>query len=147
VGDRAPEFTALDQHGKPRSSAEWDGRAFVMYFYPKDETPGCIAQGCAFRDAWEDFQGTGVDVVGVSQDSPESHAAFAKRRRLPYTLLADEKGTMHRAYKVMLLGLFARRVSYLIDGAGRVAAVYESNTEPRSHIERMIEAARVLLKI
>lgn len=145
VGARVPPFSLAGSDGRTWSDEELRGRAYVLTFYPKDETPGCTAQACAFRDAWEDFAGSGVLVFGVSRDPVESHRSFAKNQKLPYVLLADEKAQLHKALDVgrSLLG-GANRVSYLVDRDGVIRSVYESNILFGAHAERMLEAARAL---
>lgn len=145
VGSRVPPFALPGSDGRTWSDEELRGRAYVLTFYPKDETPGCTAQACAFRDAWDAFQGSGVLVFGVSRDPVESHRSFARNQRLPYVLLADEKAHLHKALDVgrNLLG-GANRVSYLVDGEGVIRAVYESNILFGAHAQRMIEAVRAL---
>ena len=144
VGDAAPDFRALDAEGRAWSLADLRGRAFVVYFYPADETPGCVAEACGYRDAWRGFEALGVPVLGVSRDPPETHRAFARRRRLPFTLLSDPDGAMHKAFRARWLGGLPRRVSYLVDEEGRVAAAFDSHLRPGSHAERMLDAARRL---
>lgn len=144
-GEAVPAFRAPDETGRERTRDELLGRPYVLYFYPADETPGCIAEACAIRDAWADFEALGLQVLGVSRDTVESHAAFVRNRRLPYSLLADPHGRMHRDFGALLLGALPRRVSYLVDTDGRVAATYDSHLRPEAHAERMLEAARALV--
>lgn len=146
VGDPLPAFRASDQDGRTWTDESLRGRPFVLYFYPKDETPGCIAQGCAYRDAWADFERLGVPVLGVSRDSPESHRAFAQRRRLPFPLLADEDGALHRAFRARILFALPRRISYLVSADGRIAQAFESHLHPEAHAEEMLEAAKHLVR-
>lgn len=145
VGATMPSFSLPGSDGSTWSDAKLIGTPYVLTFYPKDETPGCVAQVCAFRDAWQDFAGTGVMVFGVSRDGLASHEAFVKNRALPYTLLSDERAVLHKALQVgrNLLG-GANRVSVLIDAKGTIVEVYESNLQPASHAERMLAAAAKL---
>lgn len=145
IGTAAPAFQAPGSDGVERSRESLLGRAYVLTFYPKDETAGCVAQVCALRDAWEDFRGRDVLVFGVSRDSIESHKEFVANRKLPYVLLTDATGQMHKAFDVgrNFLGV-TNRVSYLVDRKGTIAAVYESNLRPAEHAERMLAAARAL---
>lgn len=142
AGEAAPAFEARDETGARWGLDALRGRAFVLTFYPKDETAGCIRQVCALRDAWADLRDAGVEVFGVSRDDAASHQAFVAARRLPYRLLTDASGAMHEAFEVgRFLGV-TNRVSYLVDGEGRVVEAYRSNLRPGSHAERMLSAAR-----
>lgn len=144
-GEPVPPFAAPDETGRMRTRDEMLGRAYVLYFYPADETPGCVAEACAIRDAWSNFEALGLAVLGVSRDRVETHAAFVRNRRLPYSLLADPEGRMHRDFGALMLGMLPRRVSYLVDAEGHVAATYDSHLRPEAHAARMLEAARGLL--
>lgn len=136
VGDGAPRAEAL---------APWAGRPVVLFFYPADETPGCVAEACGYRDLWGEFAALGVAVVGVSRDDEASHAAFAARRRLPFPLVADRDGALHKAFGALLFGTLPRRISFLVAADGRVAAVFASGLRPAEHPARMLAAARALL--
>lgn len=144
VGDVIPPFSAPDGEGRAWSDAGLRGKPFVLYFYPQDETPGCIVEACAYRDAWEDFQAAGVQVLGVSRDDLEAHRRFVAKRSLPFTLLSDGDGAMHAAFGATMLGGLARRISYLIDAEGRVAAAFDSHLRPEAHAMKMLAAAREL---
>jgi peroxiredoxin Q/BCP len=140
VGERAPAFTAPDQTGQERQLAEFRGQPVVLYFYPKDATPGCTREACAFRDAWDRLQATGAVVLGVSTDSVASHAAFAEEHRLPFPLLADPGGERVCApYGASRNGGFARRVTYLIDAEGIIRQVYP-NVDPGVHANEVLAA-------
>lgn len=145
VGDAVPDFSAADAEGRTWTRADLAGRAFVLYFYPADETPGCVVEACGYRDAWDEFQAMGLPVLGVSRDSPDAHRAFAASRRLPFPLLSDPEGRMHDAFGAWVLGRLPRRVSYLVGADGRVAAVFDAQLRPGSHPARMLVAARSLL--
>lgn len=126
VGEPAPDFQLPDQHGTLRSSAEFRGRWLVLYFYPRDETPGCIEQAVRFRDAVATLERHGAVVCGVSVDDSTSHAAFAAKYKLQFTLLADRDGTTAARYGSLVnFGVlkFARRNTFLIDPQGRIAKV------------------------
>lgn len=144
VGDPVPPFDVHDSNGHAWSARALRGRPFVIYFYPQDETPGCIAEACGYRDDWASFEALGVPVLGVSRDGDESHRAFAAHRRLPFALVADPDGALHAAFGAFLLAGLPRRVSYLAGPDGRIAAVYDSHLQPGSHSARMLEAARRL---
>jgi peroxiredoxin Q/BCP len=122
VGERAPEFTLPDETAKDRSLTELlSVGAMVLYFYPADFTPGCTRQACVLRDLHEEIQAAGLRVVGVSPQSPKSHAKFKAKYQLPFVLLSDQQKTVIKMYGVNgPLGIGVRRASYLIDGARRV---------------------------
>ncbi|HEX9686197.1 MAG TPA: peroxiredoxin [Burkholderiales bacterium] len=129
VGDEAPGFALPDQDGRTRNLAEFRGKWLVLYFYPRDDTPGCTKQACAFRDDRHKLAALGAEVVGVSVDNVESHLDFAKEYSLPFPLLADAGGAVAARYgSIRDLGLikFARRNTFLIDPQGRIARVYLS---------------------
>ncbi len=137
VGDEAPDFEAMDQQGKAFRLRDHRGSWIVLYFYPKDETPGCTAEACAFRDSMEELTSLGVEVVGVSTQSVDSHHAFATKHGLNFRLLADEDKRVSRLYGALgILGL-DRRVTYVIDPEGRVADAYRSEVRPTSHVEHV----------
>lgn len=144
AGDEAPPFSAMGSDGRLHTLADYAGRAFVVYFYPADETPGCVAQACAIRDAWDDFRALDLPVLGVSRDSVERHRGFVESRRLPFVLLADRDGSMHRDYGATMLGGLVRRVSYLVDAQGRIAAAFDSHLRPAAHAAKMLAAANSL---
>lgn len=131
VGEPAPAFDFHDVEGELHNTQEWRGQPFLVYFYPKDDTPGCTAQACGIRDSWDEFEAAGVAVVGVSFDSEQSHRHFRKRHRLPFALAADTDRAIAAAFGVYQARRlshrmlpFARRVAFLIDKNGRVAQVY-----------------------
>ena len=143
-GEAVPPFEARDADGRAWSDASLRGQAYVLFFYPADETPGCIREACAYRDAWSGFEALDVKVLGVSRDDAASHRAFAAGRRLPYPLLLDPEERLHEAFGAFLFGGLPRRVSYLVDANGRVAGAYDSQLRPEAHARRMLEAARAL---
>ena len=142
-GDVAPDFSSSDQHGKQVALADFRGKGtVVLYFYPKDETPGCTREACSFRDAYEDFTDAGAVVIGVSGDSATSHQAFAVHHELPFLLLADEDGSLRKAFGVSkTLGVLDGRVTYVIDKQGVVRHVFSSQLFPGRHVS---EALRVV---
>jgi thioredoxin-dependent peroxiredoxin len=146
AGDRAPDFTAVAHDGQQVSLAEFLGKSVVvLYFYPKDETPGCTKQACAFRDAYEDFVKAGAAVIGVSGDSPESHQAFADGHRLPFLLLADRDGALRKSFGVpKTLGVLPGRVTYVIDRDGIVRHVFNSQFQAERHVTEALEIVRKL---
>lgn len=143
VGDRAPEFSAQDQDSQTRTLAEYRGRLVVLYFYPRDATPGCTREACAFRDAWDRLSSAGAQVIGVSTDDVASHRAFATEHRLPFPLLADVDETIIGAYGVgSTLGM-AERVTVLIGRDGRVVRVFP-NVDPAVHVDEVLAAIGAL---
>jgi peroxiredoxin Q/BCP len=145
VGDVAPDFTLPNQDGAPFTLQTLLGKgAVVLYFYPKDDTPGCTAEACSFRDAYEDFKEAGAAVVGVSSDSAGAHQAFADKHRLPFTLVSDADGKVRKLYGVpgTLLGLIPGRVTYVIDAAGIVRHVFNSQLNPTKHVREALEVLR-----
>lgn len=143
-GADAPDFMALDQHGEVRQlSLLRRRRPMVLFFYPRDGTPGCTEEACAFRDAWTRLRDSGAVVVGVSTDGVEAHARFAEEHELPFPLLSDPDGEILRTYGVpSLLGMSAR-VTFLIDRQGRVARVYPA-VDPAVHADEVVEALATL---
>jgi peroxiredoxin Q/BCP len=143
VGAEAPDVEAVDASGAVTHLASLRGQPVVVYFYPADGTPGCTKEACAFRDAWAKLQAAHVAIVGVSSQSRESHVAFEKEQHLPFPLVADENGVTQRAYGVSK-GLFGySRVSFLVDGNGRIAKVWP-DVDPAVHASEVLAAASAL---
>ena len=136
VGDPAPDFTLPTTTGASFHLAEERGRAVVLYFYPKDDTPGCTAEACSFRDQYQDFQDLGAEVVGVSSDSAASHQKFTQKHRLPFPLLADAAGQVRKLYQVprALLGLLPGRVTFVIDKQGIIQYIFNSMSRATDHV-------------
>lgn len=145
VGDAAPAFTLQDQTGASVSLESFKGKPLVLYFYPKDDTPGCTAESCAFRDQYEVFKGTGAAVVGISGDSPASHQQFASKYSLPFTLLSDPGDKVRKAFgATMMLGLVPGRITYVIDGQGIVRYQFDSMFNFKAHVEEALKALQQL---
>jgi peroxiredoxin Q/BCP len=148
VGDVAPSFNLPDQAGKLHSLADYRGQWLVLYFYPKDETPGCTTEACQFRDDIATIQGLGVTVVGISEDSISSHERFAKKYHLPYTLLADDDGKVAADYDSLfsIFGFmkFAKRHTFIIDPQGRLAAIF-TDVDPKDHSKQIIATLKSLI--
>ena len=146
VGDKAPDFALPSQSGEQvRLQDRLGDRVVVLYFYPKDNTSGCTAEACAFRDSYEAFAEAGAEVIGVSSDSAGKHAAFASRHNLPFTLLADQGGKVRKLYGVpAVLGLLPGRVTYVIDRTGMVRHVFSSMTNIDKHVNDALEVVRKL---
>ena len=143
VGDQAPDFALPDRTGKTVRLSELRGKPVVLYFYPKDDTPGCTKESCTFRDQYQDFQDAGAEVIGVSSDSPESHEKFATKYRLPFTLLSDRGGAVRKQYGVpSTLGVLPGRVTYVIDRQGTVRHAFNSQLQAAQHVEEALKALR-----
>jgi len=144
-GDTAPLIALDDQDGTERRSDQLDGKALVLFFYPKDDTPGCTMEACAFRDSYADLQGLGAEVWGVSGDDAASHRRFANRHRLPFPLLVDAGNRVRRAFGVpSVLGLLPGSVTYVIDGHGVVRHVFNNLLDGPAHRREALEALRGL---
>ncbi|NDC15404.1 MAG: peroxiredoxin [Synechococcaceae bacterium WB9_2_170] len=134
AGDLAPPIALRDQDGMERRSDQLNGRALVLFFYPKDDTPGCTMEACAFRDSYGELQGLGAEVWGVSGDDAASHQRFASRLSLPYPLLVDQGNALRKAFGVpSVLGLLPGRVTYVIDGQGVVRHVFNNLLDGPAH--------------
>jgi len=143
VSSRAPGFSAPDQTGAIRTLEELRGRAIVLYFYPRDATPGCTREACAFRDAWDRIDAAGATVVGVSTDDVASHAAFAEEHGLTFPLLSDPDGAIARDYGVPTrLGMVAR-TTFIIDRSGVVRRIFE-DVDPAVHANEVISVLESL---
>lgn len=128
VGDHAPGFALLDQYARRHVLEEYRGRWLVLYFYPRDDTPGCTREACTFRDASAPFKAMRSEVIGISVDGTASHARFAAKYQLPFPLLADTHGAVAQQYGALIrLGAFkiARRISFIVSPQGRIAYVFE----------------------
>ncbi len=142
IGDPAPRFTLSDQNGVVRSLDEFLGQGpVVLYFYPKDDTPGCTAEACGFRDSYEAFLEAGAEVIGVSGDSAASHREFAARHQLPFVLLCDEEGAVRGLYHVPSTLGIPGRVTFVLDRGGAIRLIFSAMLSPERHIE---EALRVV---
>lgn len=140
VGMRAPDFKLQDAQGETRQLKDWQGKWLVLYFYPKDDTPGCTKEACHFRDDIQQIHALGAEVIGISVDTVASHASFAHKHRLPFPLLADANGQVADAYGALFnLVVFqaAKRMTFIIDPQGTVAQTY-SNVNPDGHSQAII---------
>jgi peroxiredoxin Q/BCP len=147
VGDAAPDFTAEAQTGETVRLADFRGRqAVVLFFYPRDNTPTCTAEACAFRDAFEDFVAAGAVVIGVSGDSLQRHRGFAERQRLPFLLVSDADGAIRQAFGVpRTLVLMPGRVTYVIDRQGIVRHIFNSAFAAGQHVTEALAMVRQLV--
>lgn len=141
IGDKAPQFTLENQHGETFNINDHLGSPMVIYFYPKDDTPGCTKEACFFRDQFDVFQGFGAVIIGISGDSPKSHLKFAKKYNLNFTLLSDVKRKVEKLFGVprSLLGLLPGRVTYIIDKDGVIRHTFNSQTNPEKHVKQAIK--------
>ncbi|MBW4621131.1 MAG: peroxiredoxin [Cyanosarcina radialis HA8281-LM2] len=144
VGDLAPDFTLPSQSGSSVSLRDFRGKkSVILYFYPKDDTPGCTAESCAFRDRYEVFQEAGAEVIGISGDSPDSHQRFANKYQLPFTLVSDTNNQVRKLYGVpATLGLLPGRVTYAIDPQGVVRHIFNSQFNFQGHVEEALKTLR-----
>ncbi len=148
IGAIAPDFQLSDQHGREHRLSDYQGQWVLLYFYPKDDTPGCTEQACRFRDDIAYFHSIGARVFGVSVDSVESHAAFAEKHGLPFPLLSDAGGSTAKAYgSLRNFGLFkvAHRHTFIIDPDGRIAKIYRK-VSPATHSAEVIEDLTDMLR-
>ena len=146
IGDKIPNFTAKDTNGNDFESTTIVGqKPVVIYFYPKDNTPGCTAQACSFRDQYEDFKDLGAEVIGISGDTVASHEKFAKRYKLPFLLLSDNVGKLRKLFgvKTNLLGLIPGRVTYVADKTGTIQLIFDSIMATK-HIPKALEFLKKL---
>lgn len=150
AGDKAPAFKGVTDGGGSLSLKDLKGKKVVLYFYPKDDTPGCTTEAQGFRDAIKDFAKLGAEIVGVSKDSVKRHDNFKAKHDLPFALISDEDGTICEAYGVWqekknygktYMGIV--RTTFLIDEKGKVAEVWR-NLRVKGHVEKVLEAAKAL---
>lgn len=147
VGDKIPNFTAKDNDGNIFDSASIVGKKpVVFYFYPKDNTPGCTAQACSFRDQYEDFKDLGAEVIGISSDSSASHEKFIQRYKLPFILLSDSDKKIRNLFgvKANLFGLIPGRVTYVADKNGIIQLVFDS-LAATNHIPRALNSIKKMV--
>ena len=136
VGVEAPNFTTTDDEGKTISLSDFAGKVVVLYFYPKDDTPGCTKEAQSFREKYADYQGKNMVVLGVSMDDQASHKMFKEKYGLPFQLLVDTDGAITKAYDVEGGG-YSKRVTYVIDGEGKISYV-DANVNTSTHAEDIL---------
>ena len=144
VGDKIPNFKAKDTNGNDFDSQNLVGhKPLVIYFYPKDNTPGCTAQACSFRDQYEDFKDLGAEVIGISSDSVDSHQKFAAEYKLPFVLLSDGDKKIRKLFGVpsYVFGLIPGRVTYVADKEGKIIMIFDS-IKASKHIPKALEAVK-----
>ncbi|BAY93287.1 MULTISPECIES: peroxiredoxin [unclassified Tolypothrix] len=146
VGDTAPDFSLPAQNGETVNLRDFRGKsAVVLYFYPKDDTPGCTAESCAFRDRYEVFKNAGAEVIGVSGDSNQSHQQFAAKYNLPFILLSDKGDKVRKEYgATAAFGLLPGRVTYVIDQQGVVQYVFDSMFNFQGHVDEALKKLQQL---
>jgi len=146
AGQQAPDFALPDATGKTVRLSDFRGKkAVVLYFYPKDDTPGCTKEACAFRDQYEDLKDAGAEVIGVSSDGGESHEKFASKYKLPFLLVSDRGGVVRKQYGIpATLGLLPGRVTFVIDQQGVVRRTFNSQFQATKHVSEAIEALRAM---
>jgi peroxiredoxin Q/BCP len=148
VGDKIPNFSACDTHGNLFESQFFIGKTpLVIYFYPKDDTLGCTAQACSFRDAYEDFKDLGAEVIGISSDSVASHQKFSHQNRLPFILLSDENQKIRNIFGVptALFGLVPGRVTYVVDKSGIIKMIFDNSMMPTKHISKALASLKKIV--
>ena len=145
IGDKLPSFKATKQDGTPFESISIHEKPVVIYFYPKDFTPGCTTQACSFRDAYQDFQDLGAEVIGISGDSATSHQNFQQKYKLPFILLSDADRKLRRLFGVpnALFGLLPGRVTYVFDAKGYCIYIFDS-ISAKNHITKALDAIKKL---
>lgn len=145
IGDKAPEVLGTDATGKEVKLSDFSGRKVILYFYPKDNTSGCTAQACNLRDNYAELQTAGYEVIGVSKDSAASHAKFARKHELPFTLIADTDKTLNEAFGVWRekkmcgkVGMGTVRTTFIIDEQGVIADIIEK-VKTKEHSKQILE--------
>jgi peroxiredoxin Q/BCP len=144
VGDRVPNFSLPSQTGTTVNVSDLIGKkSLVIYFYPKDDTPGCTAESCAFRDSYEVFTDAGAEVIGISADSPQSHQQFAQKYNLPFTLLSDSDNRVRKLFGVpSTLFVLPGRVTYIIDKEGIVRHIFDSMLDFKAHVTESLNTIK-----
>jgi len=146
IGDRVPDFSLASQSGTTVKLSDFLGKkCVVLYFYPKDDTPGCTAESCAFRDSYEVFSEAGAEVIGISSDSVDSHVRFAAKYNLPFTLLSDENNQVRKLFGVpATMFILPGRVTYVIDQEGIVRHIFDSMLDFKAHVDEALKTVKSL---
>ncbi|MEM3185666.1 MAG: peroxiredoxin [Conexivisphaerales archaeon] len=140
VGEQIPNVKLLSEEGNEVELASFLGKKLVIYFYPKDGSPGCTKEACEFRNEYSKFMKLGAEIIGISGDGPDSHRFFKSKNSLPFILLSDAKGEARRAFRIgKTLGLIDSRVTFVVDEKGKVQYTYNSQFRPQEHIRRALE--------
>lgn len=148
-GDKIPNFKLKDQNDEWFDISDHLGKSFlVIYFYPKDDTPGCTREACSFRDQYEDFSANNIKVIGISGDSPKSHKRFAKKHNLNFTLLSDQHQKVEKEFGVPrnLFGLLPGRVTYVVDLEGSIIHVFNSQLNVEKHVSEALRVVKMASK-
>ena len=145
TGEKAPEIELVAANGKTVRLSDFSGKKLVVFFYPKDDSPGCTREACQFRDAYDDFTEAGAEVIGISSDSTASHEAFGKKHGLPMTLLSDPKGFARKSFGVgSTLGILPGRATFVIDREGVVRNAFSSQLRFGKHVEDALAVVKSL---
>jgi len=149
VGDRVPFFSLPNQDGRMVDLSDYIGKPIVVFFYPKDETPGCIKETCAFRDSHDQFIEAGVTVFGISADTIDSHKSFKLKYKLPYDLLSDENNKVRKTFGVSadLFGLIPGRVTYIIDNHGIVRRIFNNQLNFKKHVDESLKMIELFTQL
>lgn len=141
VGDRLPHFVMNDEKHQPVDISKLTGKFLILYFYPKDDTPGCTKEACTFRDSYSQLVDAGAEVYGISSDSPDSHARFREKHRLPFSLLADTNGEFRKLLNVPtdFFDLLPGRVTYIFNPEGILVHVFDSQFSPGKHVAEALK--------
>ncbi len=143
IGDELPHFSLYDQKGHLRTNFECKGKSLVLFFYPKNDTPGCTAQVCSFRDKHNLFETLGALVWGVNQDNEESHRRFSEKNKLQFPLLCDQGNKLRKQLGVpQVLGLMDGRVTYIIDSKGIIRHIFKDLTDSSQHVTESLESLK-----
>lgn len=146
IGDRIPDFTLTSATGETVNISDFIGKKpLVIYFYPKDDTPGCTAESCAFRDSYQVFQDMGAEVIGISGDSVESHQKFAQKYNLPFILLSDTQNSVRKQFGVpATLFVLPGRVTYVTDKEGIVRHIFNSMMDFKAHVDEALNTLKTI---
>ncbi|USN50158.1 MAG: peroxiredoxin [Myxococcales bacterium] len=144
VGEVAPDFVLPDQNGESQVFYKMKGsKGAVLFFYPKDGTPGCTAQSCSFRDNYQELKNLGVEIIGISADSPDSHKQFATQHSLPFALLSDESGEVRKKYGVKkTLGILPGRATFVVGLDGKIIFSFSSQLEIQKHVDEAVKVIK-----
>ena len=144
IGDQVPSFSLIDQHGKVRTSNKLN-KSLVLFFYPKDDTPGCTIEACGFRDKYDLFKILGAEVWGISNGNTQSHLRFANKNKLQYPLLCDQNNIIRKKFGVpKTLGFIEGRVTYIINSKRMITHIFEDLLNGPAHIKEAIKALKKL---
>jgi peroxiredoxin Q/BCP len=151
INEQAPDFNLLDEDENPHSLVDYKGEWLIIYFYPKDDTPGCTKEACTIAEIYDEFSALGVSVIGVSKDSPKSHKKFKEKYSLPFILLSDESTEMLQAYGVQIeKSMFGKkylgtaRITYLVNPEGKIVKVYPK-VSPANHALELLKDLKELV--